>query len=68
MQDCVRLLGQEHPDTLKAWSYLAEWRGRAGDTSGSAAADADLLPLRTRVLGEHHRDTVKTRQELARLR
>jgi hypothetical protein len=63
----VRLLGNAHPDTLKTWSHLAEWRGRSGDTAGAAAAFADLLPLQTQLLGEEHPDTQNTRQGLGNL-
>ncbi|GAB7110993.1 FxSxx-COOH system tetratricopeptide repeat protein [Streptomyces phaeofaciens JCM 4814] len=65
-------LGPEHPHSLAARHELARWRGAAGDAAGAvagaAAALAELLPVRERVLGFEHPDALATRHELARWR
>ncbi|MFF4044985.1 FxSxx-COOH system tetratricopeptide repeat protein [Streptomyces sp. NPDC001816] len=58
-------LGENHPDTMNARQYLAQWQGEAGDVAGAAAALTDLLADRVRVLGEDHRSTLTTRHYLA---
>ncbi|MFD7785490.1 tetratricopeptide repeat protein [Streptomyces nojiriensis] len=58
-------LGPDHPSTLAARSALARWRGEAGDAAGAAAALAELLPDRLRVLGPDHLDILATRHNLA---
>ncbi|WP_353962641.1 hypothetical protein [Streptomyces sp. NBC_01214] len=45
------MLGADHPDTLTTRHDLAHWRGQAGDADGAAAALAELLADRMRVLG-----------------
>ncbi|MGW2363679.1 tetratricopeptide repeat protein [Streptomyces phaeofaciens] len=44
---------------------MAYWQGKAGDPDGAAAALAELLPVRERVLGPEHPYTLITRHELA---
>ncbi|XUL89452.1 tetratricopeptide repeat protein [Streptomyces galilaeus] len=65
LKHTVRVLGEDHPDTLTTRSNLAAWRGEAGDAAGAAQAYADLLADRIRVLGEDHPDTLTTRNNLA---
>jgi hypothetical protein len=63
-----KLLQSTEPDTVLALDTrqnLAYWRGEAGDAAGAAAAFADLLTDRLRVLGPDHPDTLTTRHELA---
>jgi Tetratricopeptide repeat len=45
---------------------LARWTGEAGHAAAARDLFAELLPVRERVLGPGHPDTVATRQELAR--
>ncbi|MFE5860196.1 FxSxx-COOH system tetratricopeptide repeat protein, partial [Streptomyces virginiae] len=60
-----RHLGPDHPDTLLARNYLADWRGEAGDAASAAAALAEVLDDRVRVLGPDHPHTLATRHNLA---
>ena len=39
-----RVLGPEHPDTLRARADLARWTGEAGDAAGARDQFAALLP------------------------
>jgi hypothetical protein len=58
-------LPAEHPSTLVTRSALAHWIGVAGDWTGAWDLLAELLPIRTRVLGKHHPLTLDTRHKLA---
>lgn len=60
-----RVLGAEHPDTLRARRDLAFWTGQAGDPAGARDQYAALLPVMERVLGPEHPDTLSTRASLA---
>ena len=51
-----------HPDRP---AQLAHWTGRAGDPAGARDQFAALLPVRERVLGPEHPDTLTTRDRLA---
>ena len=59
-----RVLGPEHPETLRARADLASWTGAAGDAAGARDQYAALLPLFERVLGAEHPDTLATRRNL----
>ncbi|MFE1877730.1 tetratricopeptide repeat protein, partial [Streptomyces sp. NPDC059496] len=65
LEDCLRVLGPDHPDTLRARHNLASWQGEAGDPAGAADAYATLLEDGVRVLGPDHPHTVATRSNLA---
>ena len=58
LEERVRALGPEHPDTLTARGHLAYWTGMAGDAAGARDQYAALLPIRERVLGPEHPDTL----------
>ncbi|MFG2614005.1 tetratricopeptide repeat protein [Streptomyces anulatus] len=60
-----RYWGADHEAALTSRLILAVWRGKAGDVAGAAAATAELLVDRERVLGSDHRDTLSTRNNLA---
>ncbi len=60
-----RVLGAEHPDTLRARRDLAFWTGQAGDFAGARDQCAALLPDCERVLGAEHWDTLRVRVDLA---
>ena len=51
-------LRAEHPDTLTARDSLARWTGNAGDAAGARDQYAALLPVRERVSGAEHPDTL----------
>ena len=58
--ECLRVLGPDHPDTLSTRYEIAYWRGESGDFSGAAAALEQLLADRVRLLGPEHPDTLGT--------
>ena len=60
-----RVLGPEHPDTLRARRRLARWTGEAGDAAGARDQCAALVPIHERVLGPEHPDTLTIRANLA---
>jgi len=64
--DCERLLGAEHPDTLRARSARAACAGRAGDLAAAADLFCDIAADRQRILGAGHPDTLRSRQQHAR--
>ena len=55
----------DHPDTLDARHHLARWTGEAGDAAGARDQFAALLPIRDRVLGPGHPETLATGSSLA---
>jgi hypothetical protein len=57
-EDARRRLGDEHPDTLSAWTELARWTGHAGDSRGARDMFAAILPVRRRVSGDEHPTTL----------
>jgi ferritin-like protein len=65
LTDRLRVLGADHPDTLRTRNNLASCRGRAGDAAGAVAEFERLLTDRLRVLGPDHPDTLRTRGNLA---
>ena len=66
--DCLRVLGPDHPDTRAARAHVAYRRGHAGDAAGAAQAFQQLLDDNVRLLGPDHPDTLITRAHLAYLR
>ena len=75
-RDLFRLIADAHatmtptaPSTPTPWppaTNLARWTGEAGDAAGARDQFAALLPVRERVLGPEHPDTLTARHELAR--
>ncbi|MFI0898361.1 tetratricopeptide repeat protein [Streptomyces sp. NPDC020983] len=63
--NAARHLGPDHPNTLTARGYLADWQGMAGDAAGAVTALAGLLDDQVRVLGPDHPNTLTTRHVLA---
>jgi hypothetical protein len=62
-----RVLGTDHPDTLRTRGNIASWTGRCGDSARALRLYRELLSARMRVLGTDHPDTVNTRQDIAHL-
>jgi hypothetical protein len=60
----VRLLGAEHPDTLRARANLASSYGSAGRTGEAITLEEEVLVDRVRLLGAEHPDTLATRAAL----
>ncbi|WP_203709709.1 NB-ARC domain-containing protein, partial [Actinoplanes digitatis] len=54
LDDLLRVLGPDHPNTLVTHGYLAHSRGAAGDPAGAATAFEQLLDDLLRVLGPDH--------------
>jgi serine/threonine protein kinase/tetratricopeptide (TPR) repeat protein len=62
---CRRVLGAEHPETLRAWTNAANMLSTAEDYAASERENRQILSTRRRVLGDAHRDTLKTMDSLA---
>ena len=45
LRDRLRVLGPDHPDTLKARHNLAYWKGQSGDLAGATAANPTILSV-----------------------
>ena len=58
-------LGAEHPATLTARAFLADWTGRVGDAAGARDQFAALVPVSERVSGAEHPATLSARGGLA---
>ena len=65
MADFERVLGPDHPDTLKSRSNLANDYQEAGRVDEAIALNEQTLADRKRVLGPDHPDTLKSRSNLA---
>jgi tetratricopeptide (TPR) repeat protein len=61
----TRLLGEEHPDTLRTLQNLAVTLKAQGDLPGARRLYERALEAMTRLLGEEHPDTLCTLQNLA---
>jgi hypothetical protein len=62
LPDRERLLGPDHPDTLRTRSNIASWTGECGDAPEAVRLLTALLPDYERVLGPDHPETLTTRQ------
>jgi tetratricopeptide (TPR) repeat protein len=60
-----RLLGEEHPDTLRAMGNLAGTLKAQGDLAGARGLEEQVLEVRRRLLGEVHPDTLTAMNNLA---
>jgi uncharacterized protein (DUF2267 family) len=60
-----RLLGPEHPDTLKAMNNLAQTLKAQGDLGAARALQEQVLEARRRLLGPEHPDTLTAMGNLA---
>jgi Domain of unknown function (DUF4062)/Tetratricopeptide repeat len=58
-------LGAEHPSTLTARAFLADWTGRAGDAAGARDQFAALVPVIEQVSDAEYPDTLTVRAGLA---
>ena len=63
--DCVRILGEDHPDTLTARNDLALAYRAAGRVSEAVPLLERTLADRVRVLGEDHPEVMAARNNLA---
>ena len=61
----VRLLGEEHPDSLESKSGMARLLRQLGKLDEARFLEEDVLAVRERVLGSEHPDTLAARACLA---
>ena len=59
-----RILGSEHPDTLKAKERMSPLFAEQGRFAEGEKFDRELLASQRRVLGPNHRETLATQSEL----
>ncbi|MGV9594719.1 tetratricopeptide repeat protein [Streptomyces tendae] len=62
---CLRVVGEDHLDTLSSRNNLAEAYRAAGDLARAIPLFERTLRVRVRVLGEDHPDTLTSRNNLA---
>jgi tetratricopeptide (TPR) repeat protein len=60
-----RVLGPEHPDTLKSMNNLAATLSEEGHPAEAEKLDRETLDIRRRVLGPEHPDTLTSMNNLA---
>jgi hypothetical protein len=60
-----RVLGADHPDTLRSASNLAVDLRGLGEVAAARDLDQDTLERRRRVLGADHPDTLRSANNLA---
>jgi tetratricopeptide (TPR) repeat protein len=60
-----RVLGQEHPDTLRSMGMLANTLMAQGDLNGAQELYEKVLEFSRRILGEEHPDTLGSMGNLA---
>jgi hypothetical protein len=60
-----RVLGQDHPDTLRSARNLAADLRKLGEVQAARDLDQDTLDRYRRVLGQDHPDTRRTANDLA---
>ena len=60
-----RVLGRDHPETLKTRYNIATWTGETGKAGEALRLFRELLPDQERVLGRDDRETLRTRNNIA---
>ena len=65
LTDCVRVLGEDHPDTLASRNNLAGAYESAGRLNEAITLYEQVLPDSIRILGEDHPITLASRNNLA---
>ena len=68
LPDQARVLGADHPDTLRTRDNIALWTGECGDARQVLKLFQELLPDMIRVLGADHPETLKTCNSIRGLR
>jgi len=61
----LRVLGQEHPDTLSSMANLASTYRNQGRWKEAEGLELQVMETRKRVLGQEHPDTVASMANLA---
>ena len=67
LPDRERVLGPDHPETLRTRNNTAHWTGECGDAREALRLFQALLPDQERVLGPDHPETLTTRAWIDRL-
>ncbi|MFG2051504.1 tetratricopeptide repeat protein [Micromonospora sp. NPDC048935] len=65
VDDAVRVLGDDHPDTITAWANLATSYRQAGRTDEAIPIEEKVVKDRSRVSGDDHPHTITARANLA---
>ena len=65
LTDCVRVLGEDHPNTLISRNNLANAYQEAGRITEATALHEQVLTDRIRLLGKDHASTLSSRNNLA---
>jgi eukaryotic-like serine/threonine-protein kinase len=65
LADCLRVLGPDHPDTLRCRAMVAVWTCNAGDDVAGIDALRTVVADQARILGHNHLDTLRNRGNLA---
>lgn len=60
-----RILGKEHPDTLKSMDNLASTYSKQGNYKGAETLAESVMKLRKEILGKKHPDTLESMNSLA---
>jgi hypothetical protein len=63
----ARLLGKEHPDTLRSMNNLAQTLHAQRDLAGARTLQEQVLEAMARLLGNEHPDTLNSMLNLASL-
>jgi Tetratricopeptide repeat len=61
----VRILGEEHPDTLTTKHNLASTYQAQGKIAEAAKLEEEVLEKRVKMFGDEHPDTLLTKHNLA---
>ena len=65
LNDRIRILGEEHPDTISAMNNLANTLGDQGQLDEAAKMSKEVLEKRRRILGDEHSFTITAMNNLA---
>jgi len=64
----MRLLGPEHPDTLRAMNNLAMTLSQQGEMVNARKLQEQVVEARVRLLGQEHPETLDAVNNLAQMR
>ncbi|MEV0297452.1 tetratricopeptide repeat protein [Nocardia sp. NPDC050710] len=65
VEDCTRIFGPDHGETLKWRVQLANWVAQTGDSERAVSMLTDLLPLQLALSEPEHPDVLRIRADLA---
>lgn len=67
LSDVKRVLGPDHPDTLRVRYHIARWTAKTGDDTAALVQFRALLPKQEQAQGVAHPRTQETRDWMAKL-